>query len=541
MTHRDRRELDQLLAALVDGELTPEQRTRLHDLLHDPENRRRYLEYMDLHAGLLLGHVSVEGPIPDTRPVRKQSRHPLARYAAVVVVTFVVSMILMQFRPFRTGEAEVRTVAARQDLAASADTNSFASLSQTNDCRWEGPSRPWRHGSRVGPDELRLAKGLARIRFDSGAEVLLEGPTTVRIESAHRAVVLRGKVVYRGDHVGTPFELETPLSVLVDLGTEYGVWVASGVEEVHVFDGEVRRTTRDGSVSERLSAGEARRYAASEGAQPVSLDEPQFVRRLPGPEQALPDEGLLALESFDYESPDALATHRGVGGRGWIGGWHGPQVMHWPTPGGPPPNALYRTHSIDPRGGLTHPGRVGAGGTFQQVGQTRYSRQLATPIRLNEDGTYFLSFLFRRDRPPRIGMSTLLVSLKPNNNMPLDPSAHHRRLTLGISSDHHLCVSLNGSFSRIPLPLGYGATYLLVAKIVASRTQPCGIFVRVYSKDEAVEREETPLWTLVGRPTPSDLVLDWVEIYTNGRNRQQLDELRIATTWSAVTAPWTNP
>lgn len=545
MTHRDWRELDQLLAALVDGQLTSEEHARLQVLLGEPENRRRYLEYMDLHAGLLSGHAPIDVPSRDNAPTPQRPRSPMGRYVALVVVTFVLSLFA-QFLLFRTGNPEPPTAESspstgRPAVTAIEDANLFATLAQTHDCRWEGPSRAWRHGSRVGADELRLAKGLARIRFDSGAELLLEGPTTVRVESAHRAVIHRGKVVFRGDQVGTPFELETPLSVLVDLGTEFGVWAAQDVEEIHVFDGEVRRTARGDNVSERLTAGEARRYTPSEGGQAVSLDEPQFVRRLPEQEKAEPDEGLLAYESFDYESPDALATQRGIGGRGWIGGWHGPQIMYWPVPGGPPLNNPLRTQAIDPRGGLTHPGRVGAGGSFQQIGQTRYSRQLASPIRLNEDATYYLSFLFRRDRPPRHGLSTLLVSLKPNNNMPLNPSAHHRRLALGIGSDHHLCVSLNGSFSRIPLPLGYGATYLLVAKIVGSRTKPCEIFVRVYSPDEAVEREETPLWTHVGRPTPADLVLEWVEIYTNGRSRQQLDELRIGTTWHAVIAPWTNP
>jgi hypothetical protein len=294
-------------------------------------------------------------------------------------------------------------------------------------------------------------------------------------------------------------------------------------------------------MSDQLTAGEARRYVRNLPGVAVSIDEPQFRRQLPGVAEDDPEAGLLASESFDYEQPDALATQQGVGGRGWIGGWQGPQIMFWPNPGGGPPGGPHRHLSIDPRGGLTFPGRVGAGGSFQHLGQTRYSRRLATPMRLDQDATYYLSFLFRRDRPPRSGISTLVVSLKPNNTLPINPSAFHRRLSLGIGSDNHLFASLQGTFSRVPVPLGSRATYLLVAKIAARPDRPCSIHVRIYSPDDIVDREETQLWSLVSRPTTSHLVLEWVEIYTNGRSRQQIDEIRLGTTWQAVTAPWTNP
>src|SRR6516165_4836067 len=49
------RELQQLLSALCDGELTDAQRARLEELLNsDAECRRRYLEYVDMHARLLV-------------------------------------------------------------------------------------------------------------------------------------------------------------------------------------------------------------------------------------------------------------------------------------------------------------------------------------------------------------------------------------------------------------------------------------------------------------------------------------------------------
>src|SRR5262249_33923167 len=55
MTPEVRRELQQLLSALCDGALSAAQHGRLEALLEgDPECRRCYLEYVDMHARLLV-------------------------------------------------------------------------------------------------------------------------------------------------------------------------------------------------------------------------------------------------------------------------------------------------------------------------------------------------------------------------------------------------------------------------------------------------------------------------------------------------------
>src|SRR5262249_1960255 len=112
-----------------------------------------------------------------------------------------------------------------------------ATLTQMTNCVWDDPSEPWRLGSRLLPGELRLQKGIARIRFDSGPELVLEGPAVVRLDSRTAATVLRGKAVFKGDETGAAFDLHTPSSTLVDFGTEYAVAVGPEDEEVHVFDG----------------------------------------------------------------------------------------------------------------------------------------------------------------------------------------------------------------------------------------------------------------------------------------------------------------
>src|SRR5205823_6681419 len=92
--------------------------------------------------------------------------------------------------------------------------------------------------------------------------------------------------------------------------------------------------------------------------------------------------------------------------------------------------------------------------------------------------------------------------------------------------------------ARTPLPLSYGETYLVVAKIAPSAAHPDQTFVRVYGPDEPVGREEPRQWPGIGRPVQNDQAFDWFEVHSNSKTRQSIDEVRLGTTWAAVTAPW---
>jgi hypothetical protein len=104
---------------------------------------------------------------------------------------------------------------------------------------------------------------------------------------------------------------------------------------------------------------------------------------------------------------------------------------------------------------------------------------------------------------------------------------------------NQLFTHLGGVGSRTPLPLSYGQTYLLVAKIVAGRSRPAQVSLRVYGPEELIEPREPNSWSAVGPPFQNDLVFDWLEVHVNSKTRQTIDEIRLGTTWSSVTAPWT--
>jgi ferric-dicitrate binding protein FerR (iron transport regulator) len=570
MSPEVRVELERLLSALCDGEMTEAQHARLEQLLQaDAECRRHYLEYVDLHARLLvhphlgaaatlppdegLAGVTAGSSFPDahaspsagasapTRSRRRRRVRQALRYGLVAATTLAASLLVQVFwwppqRPAGTGDATATPATVERKAPGY-----VATLTKAADCVWESPRELLRVGSRLLPGELRLRRGIAQVRFDSGPELVVEGPAALRLHASTAATVLAGKVVFRADETAPPFDLHTPSCTLVDLGTEYAVAVGPEEEEVHVFAGKVQRTPNTAAAgkaeTEQLKAGQARRYGPSPAApgRPTALDPDRFVRRLtdPGPFPPDPAAGLLAYEGFDYKDPKLLRAGQASGGFGWASPWKG----GFARPLNPGDRNLL---ALNVKEGLTRPGAAvpALGGCFDYTGFTKYYRRLATPIRLDSDGVYYLSFLFRRYGPQADEINAAAVILWTNEDFEQKLDGARLRLNIGVGNGNQLFTHLQQVGSRTPLPLSDGETYLLVAKVVASKVNPDQVFMRVYGPTEPIEREEPGSWSVIGPPFQSDLVFDWLQLHINSKTRQMLDELRLGTTWSSVTAPW---
>jgi hypothetical protein len=554
--------LQRLLSALCDGRLDDAQHARLEQLLGaDAECRRLYLEYVDLHARLLV-HPRLPGgeplPPPERRPGRPAAeptpaaappaprrRAPQAlRYAVVAAATMAASLLVQLFWLRHQPPEANPDVGPGPGGARPPAAGYVATLTQAADCVWAEPDQTRPVGSRLPTGVLRLRRGIARVRFDSGPDLVIEGPAELRLDSATSAAVLRGKVVFRADETAAPFDLRTPSATLVDLGTEYAVAVGPDGEEVHVFDGAVERTplTEAGPArTETLTAGEARRYGPSPASagRPTELDPQRFVRRLAARPRPAgdPAAGLLAYEGFDYADPQALDGGKADGGAGWAGPWRAGFARPI-DPGAPLGPALNVKEGLS-RAGASAPA---VGGAFDYTGFAKYFRRLQTPVRLDADGVYYLSFLFRRHGPQADPLNAVAVLLRTDEELERElqkkDADHRQRLNLGVDQSNHLFTHLQRVGARTPLPLSYGQTYLLVAKIVASRSHADQVYMRVYGPDEPVEREEPTSWSLVGPPYESDLVFDWLEVHINSKTRQTLDEIRVGATWASATAPW---
>lgn len=567
-------ELRQLLSALCDGVISEAQQNQLLDLLAaSAENRQQYLEYLDMHSRLLARPLPVSGEasaselrtnqpsaqvelpprlfqitseLQSARGLRRRrrQRQQALRYGLVACTTLAASLLLQVFALPWIGRATVPPVDSAAGTHESQSLAYVATLTHVADCIWESPAAPRRPGSRLMPGELRLAKGIARIHFDSGPDLVVQAPAALRIQSSTTALVHSGRVVFRADETASPFDLQTPSSNLLDIGTEYAVDISAESEEIHVFEGEVERTPRSPAMAvqgtEHLAAGEARRYLplVSAPGQPTALDPTKFVREFPepGPLLADPAAGLLAYEGFDYADAKMLDQGRASGGIGWSTAWR----AGFARPADDVDKSALPLNVFD---SLQFPGSARPlGGSFDFTGFTKYFRRMATPIRLDHDGVYYVSYLFRRGGPQLDPQNSVAVLLRNAHELEGELTREQpdftRRMNLGMERGNDLFTSLQRVGARTPLPLSYGETYLFVAKIVASAANPDQVFLRVYAPGEPPEREEPGTWSVIGPAFQSDLVFEWLEVHINSKRRQSIDEIRVGTTWSSVAAPW---
>lgn len=143
--------------------------------------------------------------------------------------------------------------------------------------------------------------GLIELRTSSGATLMVQAPASLELTGPLSARLLSGSVVVRMPRGQSGFVVETPQVVVTDLGTEFGISVASDAgSRVQVFDGSVRAES-GGHEARQLVAGESLDAASDGTFRPGPFDEERFVRRFPpAPPRTVPG-GVLYSKSQVHE------------------------------------------------------------------------------------------------------------------------------------------------------------------------------------------------------------------------------------------------
>ncbi len=181
--------LHSLIDALCDGQIDPPGFAELEARLQsDARARRVYLESLELHAALLRSRMpapqagSIPREAPDARRlVRARNGTRLIAIAAATALLVAATLLI------RSRSASVPTSASV-----------VATLVACDSVLWAGSPQNLNVGDqlRVG-QSLRLDRGTARLRFERGALVTLEGPAAIEIQSDMRVQAIRGKVTTR--------------------------------------------------------------------------------------------------------------------------------------------------------------------------------------------------------------------------------------------------------------------------------------------------------------------------------------------------------
>ncbi len=133
-------------------------------------------------------------------------------------------------------------------------------------------------------DEPRFLKsGLVKIRFDYGATAILEGPCKFSCKSANLLGLQYGRAFASVPVQASGFTIDTPISRITDLGTEFGVEVIpNGYCSAQVHKGKARIVSslqKGHAVSELIEARQARKVDNHTGEiRDFTFDEKAYVQ-----------------------------------------------------------------------------------------------------------------------------------------------------------------------------------------------------------------------------------------------------------------------
>lgn len=240
MSQQDRRELDDLVADLRDGQLSDAEGARLDVLLAEsPEAREHYLQMMELHAELHWRFAHAAGDADPETPrgtwlARFFSRPlPLSTAVAALVMGLLITVLafmmpLEQSTSQSDGDFDTPRIVA--ELTATHEAQRADGQVGTHD----GALLPGGH-------RLRLLKGLAEVVYNDGVQVLLEGPCDFRIDALGSGTLRTGRLATAVPPGATGFSIDTPWATFTDLGTEFGVEIVEDESvRLEVYQGEVR-------------------------------------------------------------------------------------------------------------------------------------------------------------------------------------------------------------------------------------------------------------------------------------------------------------
>ncbi|MEM9280223.1 MAG: FecR domain-containing protein [Verrucomicrobiota bacterium] len=240
LTSSDFEELEALLLDSADAEFPEANRERLNSMLRESAAARAFASERLFDDALLTDSLSTEAAEATfkeevTVQVEPQriSTNSWLRIAAVLAL----------------GLIPLLWMTTRQNPAPTSGPGAVVQSTNRNSGLSNGQS--FQPGER-----FELQRGRAVLRFASGAKFSVESPAAFTVTGPNGATLDSGRATLRVPGKIKGFTLVTPTETVVDLGTAFGVEVASnGETSVAVFEGEVE--LRGAPEPQRLYAGQS--------------------------------------------------------------------------------------------------------------------------------------------------------------------------------------------------------------------------------------------------------------------------------------------
>jgi hypothetical protein len=175
---------------------------------------------------------------------------------------------------------------------------------------------------------VKLQKGIIELISDEDVRILIEGPAEFRFTSPSQMILNYGRVYSSVSQAGRGFTVQTPLSKVIDLGTEFGVLAdMRGGTELHVFKGKtvfIGQTQKNGSEVLNANTGQALRLdRLGEDVKTIALDENVFVRTIDSTSQVV----WRGQKSLDLADMVGGGAGTGTGMRNMAIPWDGQKLV----------------------------------------------------------------------------------------------------------------------------------------------------------------------------------------------------------------------
>lgn len=210
----------QLIHRYLSGEATESEVTELDQLLaEDPALRKQMIFEAGLDTSLReLALERISNPEVQNPKVISPVFRPIAWIATAAAIALMTTLIFSHF-----SKPEV-----------------IATLVSGENASWES-ALPTTPGSDLTAGTLNLTSGIATIRFKSGAEVMLEAPAQLVLETSMRGKLLAGSAIIEVPEPAIGFIIETPDGYAVDHGTQFAVSVNKETQrsDFEVLEGEI--------------------------------------------------------------------------------------------------------------------------------------------------------------------------------------------------------------------------------------------------------------------------------------------------------------
>jgi len=255
MSDADRWRLLELSERAQDNALNETEKAEFNALLREsPEARTLLAQALQLQAELRfderLTRDLLNGPenvIPLPTPAAKANGKLrvgfISSLAASLLLLGALAYVVLQPPAVAPGIAAPPTI---------------ATVIKASHCKWAGSTLPTAEGSRVSKGTLELVEGLATLRFDSGAEVVLEAPATLELIDAMNCRLKRGTLVADVPPSAIGFSVDTKDAKVVDYGTRFGVSTGEdGKYLVQVMEGLVEVGHKGEVQTKQLRAGQS--------------------------------------------------------------------------------------------------------------------------------------------------------------------------------------------------------------------------------------------------------------------------------------------